>query len=574
MNRRLPVPDVLRGLGVSPGSGAGPVLRLSGAPTLPAVMPAVADVGAELLRAAAALEHVGAELETLAAASVDTAADVLSAQALMARDPVLADTVSEKVAGGTAAAWAVDEALREQQAVLASLGGYLAERAADLDDVRARAVAELLGVPMPGVPTSNEPFVLVAEDLAPADTARLDPVLVRALVTERGGPTSHTAILARALGIPAVVGCRGALDLVDGTVVAVDGTVGSVAVVDAAEAAVVQSRADAVRRAQATLTGPGRTADGRGVKLLHNVGSAADLSGVDLVGDGASFEGVGLVRSEFLYLGRTVAPTPAEQENAYTALFAAAAGRKVVLRTLDAGADKPLPFLGLAAEANPALGIRGLRVARVQPEVLADQLGAVARAAKATEADVWVMAPMVSTVTEAADFADQVHGLGLAHAGAMVEVPSAALQAARLLEVVDFLSIGTNDLSQYTLAADRMAADLADLLDPWQPAVLQLIAMCAAAGRAVDKPVGVCGEAAGDPLLALVLVGMGVTSLSMSGALVPAVRVSLAGQTLAQCEALAGLAFDAVDAVSARERVAASAAAGTRPADTATPEHG
>jgi phosphoenolpyruvate-protein phosphotransferase (PTS system enzyme I) len=545
------MPEPLRGLGVSPGVGAGPVFRLASPPALPAERPAVTDPAGESRRAADALEHVGAGLEARAATATATAAEVLGAQAMIARDPMLAESVAGKVLDGAAAPWAVDAALREQQEVFASLGGYLAERAADLDDIRARAVAHLLGLPMPGVPTPGEPFVLVADDLAPADTAQLDPASVRALVTERGGPTSHTAILAKALGIPAVVACRGALGLADRSTVSVDGTTGAVTVVPAEDVAAIQRGADEERRLLAAATGPGRTSDGHRVKLLLNVGSAKDLAGVD-----ADFEGVGLVRSEFLYLGRTEAPTGEEQERAYTELFEAVRGRKVVLRTLDAGADKPLPFLGLEPEENPALGIRGLRVDRVQPGVLADQLGAVARAAKATEADLWVMAPMVSTVGEAAAFADQVHGLGLPRAGAMVEVPAAALQARRLLEVVDFLSIGTNDLSQYTLATDRMSGELADLLDPWQPALLQLIAMCAAAGREAGKSVSVCGEAASDPLLAPVLVGMGITSLSMSAAAVPAVRVALARQTREECENLARVALAAVDAVSARAVVA------------------
>jgi phosphotransferase system enzyme I (PtsI) len=545
------MPEPLQGLGVSPGLGAGPVFRLAAPPSLPATPPEVTDRAAESQRATDALEQVGAQLEARAATATATAAEVLSAQAMIARDPMLAESVAGKVLDGVAAAWAVDAALREQQEVFVSLGGYMAERAADLDDIRARTVAHLLGLPMPGVPSPGEPFVLVADDLAPADTAQLDPASVRALVTERGGPTSHTAILAKALGIPAVVSCKGALGIEDRTTVSVDGTTGAVTVVPAEEVAAIQQRADEERRLLASATGPGQTSDGHPVKLLLNVGSAKDLAGVD-----PDFEGVGLVRSEFLYLGRTEAPTGEEQERAYVELFEAMRGRKVVLRTLDAGADKPLPFLALAPEENPALGIRGLRTSRVQPEVLADQLGAVARAAKATEADIWVMAPMVSTVGEAAAFADQVHGLGLPIAGVMVEVPAAALQAARLLEVVDFLSIGTNDLSQYTMASDRMSGDLADLLDPWQPAVLQLIAMCAAAGRDVDKSVSVCGEAASDPLLAPVLVGMGITSLSMSASAVPAVRVALVRRTWEECENLARLALAAPDAMSARRAVA------------------
>jgi phosphotransferase system enzyme I (PtsI) len=527
-------------------------MRLAPPPSLPEQQPRVEDAALEAQRAADALEQVGAQLEARAAGATATAAEVLEAQAMIARDPTLAETVAGKVLDGAAAPWAVDEALREQQEVFVSLGGYMAERAADLDDIRARAVAHLLGLPMPGVPDPGVPFVLVADDLAPADTSQLDPASVRALVTERGGPTSHTAILAKALGIPAVVACRGALGLADGTTVAVDGTTGDVRHVAADEVAAIQQAADEQRALLAASSGPGQTSDGHPVKLLLNVGSAKDLAGVDP----ESFEGVGLVRSEFLYLGRTEAPTGEEQERAYTELFEAMGGRKVVLRTLDAGADKPLPFLGLAAEENPALGMRGLRVSRVQPEVLAEQLGAAARAAKATDADIWVMAPMVSTVGEAAAFADQVHALGLPKAGAMVEVPAAALQAARLLEVVDFLSIGTNDLSQYTLATDRMSGELADLLDPWQPALLQLMATCAAAGRAVDKSVSVCGEAASDPLLAPVLVGMGITSLSMSAAAVPAVRTSVGRLTREECENLARIALDQVDAGSARAAVA------------------
>ena len=546
------MPEPLRGIGVSPGVGAGPVYRLAPPPALPADRPAVEDPVAESTRATEALQRVGDELEERAGAATATAAEVLGAQAMIARDPTLAESVVGKVLDGTPGPWAVDAALREQQEIFLSLGGYMAERAADLDDIRARAVARLLGLPMPGVPTPGEPFVLVADDLAPAETAQLDAALVRGIVTERGGPTSHTAILAKALGIPAVVSCRGALHLEQHSTVAVDGTRGTVEPIAVDQVGPVQARADEARRRLAESRGPGRTSDGHPVKLLLNVGSAKDLAGVDP----ESFEGVGLVRSEFLYLGRTEAPTAEEQERAYADLFEAMGGRKVVVRTLDAGADKPLPFLGLEPEENPALGIRGLRVARVRPEVLADQLGAVARAAKATQADVWVMAPMVSTVGEARGFAEQVHGLGLPSAGVMIEVPGAALQAERILEVVDFLSIGTNDLSQYTLATDRMSGELADLLDPWQPALLQLMNTCAAAGRAADKSVGVCGEAASDPLLAPVLVGMGMTSLSMSAAAVPAVRASVGRVTREECENLARLALDAVDAVSARAAVA------------------
>ncbi|MFL6143028.1 MAG: phosphoenolpyruvate--protein phosphotransferase [Labedaea sp.] len=534
--------DRLVGLGVSPGQAAGAAYRMGTAPALPERVPAVTDPAAEADRAGAALTFVAEQLAGLAAVAGaagparKTAAQVLDAASLMAADPTLAAAAAERVRAGRPAAWAVSEVLAEQRETLAALGGYLAERAADLDDIRDRAVAHLLGLPMPGVPDPGEPFVLLAADLAPADTARLDPARVLALVTRRGGPTSHTAILARSLGLPAVVRCPGVLDLPDGTLVAVDGTTGEVRPVDAAAAAAVRAAAAARRARHSQSSGPGRTSDGHPVQLLLNIGTAADLSGPDGPVDA---EGVGLFRTEFLYLGRTEAPPVAEQERAYAEVFAALAGRKVVLRTLDAGADKPLPFLGLEAEENPALGVRGLRVARSRPDVLAEQLEAVARAAGATGAEVWVMAPMVATVTEAAEFAGRVRAAGLPTAGVMVEIPAAALLAERLLEVVDFLSIGTNDLSQYTMAADRMNGELADLLDPGQPALLQLVARCAAAGQAAGKPVGICGESAGDPRFTPVYAGLGITSLSMSAPSLAGVRETLAEHSLADCRRLA-----------------------------------
>jgi phosphoenolpyruvate-protein phosphotransferase (PTS system enzyme I) len=533
------------GLGVSPGRTAGPVHAMGSPPVLPAEVPAPGPD--EAARASDALAYVSSSLDELAEQVSGAAADVLATQAMMAADPTLADAVAAKVADGRPAAWAITDAIGEQQEQFRSLGGYFAERAADLADLRDRAVAWLLDVPMPGLPRPGVPFVLSADDLSPADTALLDSSVL-AIVTRRGGPTSHTAILARSRGLPAVVSCAGILDVPDGLPLAVDGTTGVVRQVTPTEAAEIQVSGAADREREAALTGPGRTSDGHLVPLLLNVGGAADM-----VDDG---EGVGLFRTEFLFLGRTTAPPVAEQEAAYRELFEAAGDRKVVLRTLDAGADKPLPFLGLSDEENPALGVRGLRTARVRPEVLAEQLEAVARAASATGADAWVMAPMVATAAEAAEFGSLVHKAGLRTAGVMIEVPAAALHARQILASVDFVSIGTNDLSQYTMAADRMNGELADLLDPWQPAVLQLVATVAAAGRDLNKPVGICGEAAGDPLLALVFTGMGITTLSMSAPLLPAVRASLAAHSLADCQHLAEVALNAADAASARKAVA------------------
>jgi phosphotransferase system enzyme I (PtsI) len=550
----------MHGLGVSGGEAAGPVACMATAPELPPCAPPQ-DVEAEVTRAAAALQAVADWLQARAATVEGAGRDVLEAQSLMASDPVLGDGVAARIRGGLDGAHAIDEAFAEHRRTLEAIGGYLGERAADLQDLRDRAVARLLDLPMPGVPDPGFPFVLVAGDLAPADTATLDAEKVLAIVTERGGPTGHTAILAKQLGIPAVTACAEAANLHDGQYVLVDGAHGEVVADPSDEmvASAVRRREERAAR-RAASRGPGATSDGVAVPLLANVGGPGDLAGA--AGDAAGAEGVGLLRTEFLFLERATAPTQAEQEEAYLEVFRAFGSRRVVVRTLDVGADKPLAYLPAEPEANPALGVRGLRLNRRVPELLDEQLAAIAAAARrSSETDVWVMAPMVATAAEAREFAAAARGHGIAKVGVMIEVPSAALRARDVLAEVDFASIGTNDLAQYTLAADRLEGELADLLDPWQPALLALIAMVGAAGESLGKSIGVCGEAASDPLLAPVLVGLGVRSLSMAPACLADVRASLAEVTLEQCRAIAADAVAASSAVAAR-----AAAAGPRQA--------
>lgn len=543
---------VLQGAGVSPGVGAGPVLRVAGdVPEPPAGDRHGGDAAAERAAALAALEAVAADLEArgerAAAAGNTDGRDVLNAQALMARDPGLADGVGAKVGEGVAAARAVFEAFGVYREMLAGAGEYLAARVADLDDIRDRAVARLLGLPVPGVPESDEPFVLVARDLAPADTAVLDPAQVVAFVTEEGGPTSHTAIIARTMGVPAVVALPGAASLADGTRVLVDGAAGTVRI-DPSEEEVRSARAAAAARgsALAEFTGPGATADGHKVPLLANIGGPKDLE--QALANGA--EGVGLYRTEFLFLDRATPPSDAEQEEAYRKVLEAFPAGRVVVRTLDAGADKPLAFLPAPGEEpNPALGERGVRMSVRHPDVLAAQLAALARAATDLTVKLQVMAPMVTDAADAAWFAGQCRDAGIEHPGVMIEVPAAALRARDVAAEVEFFSIGTNDLTQYACAADRQVGGLARLQDPWQPAVLDLVAPAAAAG----VPCGVCGEAAGDPALACVLVGLGVTSLSMSAPSLPLVRAALAKHTLEQCREAAAAARAARTAGDARD---------------------
>jgi phosphotransferase system enzyme I (PtsI) len=429
---------------------------------------------------------------------------------------------------------------------------------ADLDDVCHRTVARLSGTPPPGLPTLTEPAVLVARDLAPADTAVLDRTKVVAFATEEGGPTSHTAILARALGVPAVVACPDVSALPEGVTVMVDGGSGVVRA-DPTVEELAAVRGNGARSATGVATtgsaaasglDQGRTADGDPVELLANLGDPADLAGA--LAHGA--EGIGLFRTEFCFLDRSVPPSEQEQAALYRQVLGAFGGRRVVARVLDAGADKPLRFLPpQRREPNPALGLRGVRLLRRYPELLAGQLRALAEAVSGTDADLQVMAPMVADLDDAQWFVTACRDVGLvAPVGVMIEVPAAALRAAELAVEVDFLSVGTNDMAQYAFAADREVGAVARLQDPWQPALLDLVACVAAAAGAAGVPCGVCGEAAADPALAGVLVGLGVTSLSMSAGALPAVRAALATHTGAACRAAAAAARAAKSPAEAR----------------------
>ena len=549
--------STLQGTGIGRGIAVGPVLRMPDPLPEPDETPSALTPDAEKERARASLAATAAIIRHRGERAGGSAKDVLEAQAFMAEDPTLIDDVGERIDTGKTAERAVFEAFAAFRELLLSMGGYMGERATDLDDVSQRVVAHLRGVAAPGVPDPEHPFVLVARDLAPADTALLDLSKVLALVTSDGGPTSHTAILAREKSIVAVVGVADALGLADGTEIVVDASTGVVTVSPSDEerdAAV--ARAAELKAARNAATGPGTLADGTLVPLLANLGSADGAA--DALEKGA--EGVGLFRTEFLFLDSTSAPTVEEQKTQYVRLLQAFAGKKVVVRALDAGADKPLSFLNDAPEENPALGLRGLRALRANEPILRDQLAALAAADAQTVADLWVMAPMVSTVEETRYFTALAREAGLKTAGVMVEVPSSALLADRILADADFASIGTNDLTQYTLAADRLLGSVASFQDPWHPAVLKLVGEVGKAGQATGKPVGICGEAAADPLLAVVLVGLGATTLSMSPSALADVRAELSRFTREDARRFAELALSANSAVEARAAVTSAAA--------------
>ena len=548
--------DTRHGIGVSPGIAVGPVVQVRPPVRPPEQEPAAADLAASGQLIRRVLESVAATLDDRANRADPTAQQILTATAMMARDPGLAIAADRHLASGRGPATAVDAATEEYCATFSAAGGDLAERVTDLRDVRDRTVARLLGLEDPGVPELTSPCVIVAHDLAPAETANLRGDLVLAIVTESGGPTSHTAILAAQMGIPAVVQLPRAVSIGVGTVLAVDGSTGEVFVdPDPATQADLVKRSERRAGALGATSGPGATSDGHPVALLANIGTAEDAERAGVL----DVEGVGLFRTEFLFLERETAPSLEEQVAVYTRVFEAFGSRRVVVRTLDAGADKPLAFADLGPEDNPALGRRGLRLSAERPDLLDTQLTALGAAAAATGADVRVMAPMVATAEEAAWFARRVREHGLAVAGVMIEVPAAALRSRHVLAEVDFASIGTNDLAQYTLAADRMQGELATLLDPWQPAVLDLVAAACDGGRDTGKRIGVCGEAAADPLLALVLTGLGVSSLSMAPTRVPAVRAALRMHDLRTCTAMAAAARAARSPQDARDVVLALA---------------
>ena len=548
----------LTGVGVSAGRVIGPVLQMPepiqeppAGLTLPEGQSP--EDAAERIRTAA--ESVKSNLQERAGRATGNAAAVLKSTALMAGDKALQKNAVKLVTQeGLAPERAVWQAAGQYAEQLKAMGGYMAQRVTDILDVRARIVAELTGQPAPGIPESEEEFILVAEDLAPADTATLDPAKVIALVTSEGGPQAHTAILARDLGLPAIVAANGALEIPNGTTVYVDATDGTV-VTSPGEKEERLAEAYANRKPLPEFDGKGQLADGTEVPLYSNVGNgkAAQTAAE------AKAQGIGLFRTEFAFLNRDEEPSVEEQTVEYKAVFDAFPGEHVVVRTLDAGADKPLPFLTDTSEPNPALGVRGYRTDWTTPGVLQRQIQAIADAASQSSADVWVMAPMISTAPEARDFSQMLEEAGLKVHGVMVETPSAAVTSRDILHEVDFVSMGTNDLTQYTMAADRLLGPLAELNNPWQPGVLTMIDLTVKGARKAEeetgqtKTVSVCGEAAADPALAVVLVGLGVNALSMNTRSIPAVAAVLKSVTLEEAQRIAAKVMDARSAENAKD---------------------
>lgn len=505
-----------------------------------------------------ALAQVRAEIEALVERSeVKAIREIFITHLEMLADPGLGDEVEARLQRGesAAAAWAsvIGTAAAQQESLQDAL---LAERAADLRDVGRRVLAKLCGVEEQAEP--EQPYVLVLDEMAPSDVARLDRTRVAGILTARGGATSHSAIVARALGIPALVGAgAGVLALEPGTPLLLDGGRGRLVV--APEQALLeraraehQDRERLLREAEAHKNEPARTRDGHRVEVCANLGDAAGA--VAAVEQGA--EGVGLLRTEFIFMAHSQAPDLATQEADYRKVFDALDGRPLVARTLDVGGDKPLPYWPIAHEENPFLGLRGVRLTLQRPKVMETQLRALMRASEGRP--LRIMFPMVGSVGEwrqardmALRLAEEIPQADL-QLGIMVEVPSAALLAPVLAREVDFFSIGTNDLTQYALAIDRGHPTLSAQADGLHPAVLQLIELTVRAAHARGKWVGVCGELAADPLAVPLLVGLGVDELSVSARSVPEVKARIRELSLADAQELAGVALAAESAEAVR----------------------
>ncbi|MCL4803710.1 MAG: phosphoenolpyruvate--protein phosphotransferase [Anaerolineae bacterium] len=565
LNTDLLLTDLLPGIPASPGVAVGPAAFYR--PRLPDVVARqVADPAAEWQRLQEAVDAARAEIDALHRQAVTqvgrSEAAIFEAHQLFLSDPTTLDAAREIIFAeslNAEAAWQ-----RETNALAATFAGmedeYMRARAADIEDISQRVLRRLLGVEPPSLDFA-EPSVLIATDLTPSDTARLDPKRVLAICTELGGATGHSAILARALGIPAIVGLGPKIrQVAEGQRVAVDGDSGALWL-SPDETLVAQfarrrdAWQDAQRRAKAVGQAAAVTRDGHRVEIAANIGGPRDATSALEFGA----EGVGLFRTEFLFMDRPQAPTEEEQLDAYRQAARHMRDRPLIIRTLDVGGDKPLPYLDLGEEANPFLGWRAIRFCLERPDIFMPQLRAILRASHTDGAplNVKVMFPMIGTLTELCRAKEMLEtarrelreeGLPFneqMEVGIMIEVPSAVAVADQLAREVDFFSIGTNDLTQYVMAADRGNARVSGLASAFQPAVLRMIRDAAAAAHEAGIWIGMCGELAGNPLATPVLLGLGLDELSMSAPAIPAVKEAVRNLTLDEARRIAGEALAA-----------------------------
>ena len=563
--------NYLKGSPASLGVAVGPAVLYR--PRLPDVVARHVDApAAEWQRLQEAVATARVEIEALHRSAMSQVgageAAIFEAHLLILEDPTTLEATRDRIFDESINA---EGAWQRETAALAAAytnmdDEYMQARAADVEDVGRRVLQRLMGVEPPSLDFA-EPSILIAADLTPSDTARLDPGRVLAICTELGGATGHSAILARALGIPAVVGLgHDVWQVAEGQRIAVDGDAGLLwPEPDAAQLATFAARRDAWREAQRRAKATGQaaavTSDGVTVEIAANIGGPHDIGAALEYGA----EGVGLFRTEFLFMGREQAPTEEEQYKAYRQAARQMGDRPLIIRTLDVGGDKPLPYLDLGEEANPFLGWRAIRFCLQRPDIFIPQLRAILRAGcdGGAPLKVKIMFPMVGTPSELRDAKGMLgearrqlrqEGLGFnaeMEVGIMIEVPSAVAVADQLAREVDFFSIGTNDLTQYVMAADRGNARVSHLASAFQPAVLRSVRDAAEAAHAAGIRIGMCGELAGNPLATPVLLGLGLDELSMSAPAIPAVKEAVRGLTMADARRVAGeaLACESSEAV-------------------------
>ncbi len=526
----------IRGVGASPGIALGPVITID---VETVELPELAEPLVAIAASASAVStHLSRLSESTRSSGREDAADVLNAQSLIAEDGLIVDAIGDHLDSGLDLDAAFDAAAAQLEALLASLPDpYLAARAADVGEVMQAIKRDVAGLE-PDSTTIGEPSILIAHALTAAETAGLDPTMVLGFATETGGATSHVAIIARSLGVPAVVGVNGLLAS-SPSFAALDGSTGEFrADPTPAERSEFEQRLEL----QARLTE--RLLESRGAAAMFGgtrIKVAANIASVDDIAKGVAeqSDGVGLFRTEFLFLDR---PSPPSEEEQYEAYKAAASSwnETVVIRTFDIGGDKPAEYLDLPEEENPFLGLRGVRIYDRFPDLIDAQIRAALRAS--AHGDIALMIPMVATLAEFESVRDRVRRIRDSleasniecqdvKLGVMVEVPSVALTAHTFAEEVDFFSIGTNDLTQYTMAADRMMSELSDLHDPLHPAVLRLCALVAQAAEPKGRSVSVCGLAAADPLAAVIFASIGITKLSVSANAVNLIKATLTAQS-------------------------------------------
>lgn len=553
--------EAIPGIAASPGLVIAPVYQLKRGKIVFAAT--AKDPIEETTRLRQAIEAAKLQLQDLyesvkAKAGAGKAA-IFQAHQEFLDDPELQEEAIGSLHDNHSAAWAWQQTYEQRATALEQLPDpLLAARATDLRDV-GRRVLRLLADKVEDTPQlPDQPVILIAEDLTPSDTAGLDPSLILGFCTAYGGPTSHSAIIARSLDIPAIVGAGPAvLNLPDGELSILDGESGNLyphpSEADLETAKTAQLDLQAIREAEKLACyQPALMTDGHRVEVVANIGAAVEAE--QAVNAGA--EGVGLLRTEFLFLNREEPPSEEEQYAAYTQMTHALNGLPLIIRTLDIGGDKAVPYLNLPAEENPFLGVRGVRLCFQRPDLFKTQLRAIFRAAQTDP--IKIMFPMIATLEDlqqARQIAESVRsevGAQRVDYGMMIEVPSAVMMADEFAQEVDFFSIGTNDLTQYTLAMDRGHPALAKQADGLHPAVLRMIHQTVQAAKAHGKWVGVCGGVAGEPLGATILVGLGVTELSVSIPSVAAVKAKLRSLSLSEAQDLANRALHCRDAQQVR----------------------